>query len=103
MGFITQYSTTIPLLLVKECFSGNGGVVYKAGNIIRVHDTIKTKGVEYRIIPGTAYNVDSIVEAVNRAWKDSLKILYGKGLFEAKYTKEDNLGKREPKLIIPLF
>ena len=87
-GFIAGWT-------VKECFSGNGGVVYKAGNIIRVHDTIKTKGVEYRIIPGTTYNVDSIVDAVNRAWKDSLKDLYGKGLFEAKFMKDDNLDKRE--------
>jgi hypothetical protein len=87
-GFISGWT-------IKECVSGNVGFVNKAGGIVRVHDTIKTPVVEYRIIPARDYNVDSLVNAVNQFWKDSLKNLYGKGLFEAKLTKSDKLGKRE--------
>jgi len=87
-GFISGWT-------IKECVSDGKGFVDRSGGVVKTHDTIKTGVVEYRIIPGTAYNVDSIVDAVNRAWKDSLKSLYGKGLFESKFTKEDNLGKRE--------
>jgi len=81
-GFISGWT-------IKECVSGDKGLVDRAGGVIRVHDTIKTGVVEYRIIPGKVFNVDSIVEAVNRAWKDSLDGLYGRGLFEAKFVKED--------------
>jgi len=87
-GFISGWT-------IKECVSGNEGFVNKAGRVVKVHDTIKTPVVEYRIIPGADYNVDSLVNVVNQFWKDSLKNLYGKGLFEAKFTKEDKLGKRE--------
>jgi hypothetical protein len=87
-GFISGWT-------IKECVSRDVGFVNKQGGVIRVHDTIKIRAVEYRIIPGRAYKVDSIVIALNQAWKDSLKNLYGKGKFEAKFAKEDNLGKRE--------
>jgi hypothetical protein len=56
---------------------------------------MKVPQVEYRIIPGTEYNIDSLTEVINKSWKDSLKELYGKGLFEAKFVKEDKTGKRE--------
>ncbi len=90
-GFITGWT-------IKQCTSGSDYVFYKPGGVVRIHDTIKTRAVEYRIIPGRSYNVDSIVESVNRAWKDSLKSLFGKGLFEAKFVKEDGFGKREVTL-----
>jgi hypothetical protein len=63
--------------------------------IIKIHDTLKTTSVQYKIIPGTLYNIDSLITVINQFWKDSLKTMYGKGLFEAKYSKEDELGKRE--------
>jgi hypothetical protein len=87
-GFISGWT-------IKECVSEKVGFVDRAGGVIKVHDTIKTPLVEYRVIPGKGYNVDSIVYVVNRAWKDSLKNLYGRGLFEAKFSQQDNLGKRE--------
>ena len=90
-GFITGWT-------IKQCTSGSDYVFYEPGGVVRIHDTIKTRAVEYRIIPGRSYNVDSIVESVNRAWKDSLKSLFGKGLFEAKFVKEDGFGKREVTL-----
>jgi len=63
--------------------------------IIKIHDTLKTTSVQFKIIPGISYNIDSLITVINQFWKDSLKNMYGKGLFEAKYSKEDELGKRE--------
>jgi len=62
--------------------------------IIKIHDTLKTTSVQFKIIPGISYNIDSLITVINQFWKDSLKNMYGKGLFEAKYSKEDELGKR---------
>jgi len=80
---------------IKDSESSNRDFAHTGGPIIRIHDTLKVPLVEYRIIPGMEYNVDSIIEQVNQFWKDSLKEIYGKGLFEAKFVKEDNTGKRE--------
>ena len=63
--------------------------------LVKIHDTLKTTSVQYKIIPGTDYNIDSLITVINQFWKDSLKNMYGKGLFEAKYSKEDAQGKRE--------
>jgi hypothetical protein len=63
-------------------------------NPITIHDTLKTTSVQYKIISGTDYNIDSLITVINQFWKDSLKNMYGKGLFEAKYSKEDALGTR---------
>jgi hypothetical protein len=62
---------------------------------IKIHDTLKTSAVSYKILPGVNYNIDSLTNSINQFWKDSFKTLYGKGLFQAKYLKEDELGKRE--------
>jgi hypothetical protein len=60
-----------------------------------IHDTIKTPVINYKTIPGQTFNIDSLTSAINSFWKDSLKTLYGKGLFEAKFKSENNLGKHE--------
>ena len=62
---------------------------------VKIHDTLKTSAVSYKILPGVNYNIDSLTNSINQFWKDSLKSVYGKGLFQAKYLKEDELGKRE--------
>lgn len=80
---------------IKECATDKKNYVNSPGGVVRLHDTIKARAVEYRIIPGRVYNVDSLIESTNKIWKDSMKQLYGKGLFEAKFSKEDKLGKRE--------
>ena len=61
---------------------------------IKIHDTLKTTSVQYKIIPGDDYNIDSLITIINQFWKDSLKNIYGKGLFESKFTKSDALGTR---------
>src|ERR1035441_6126852 len=63
--------------------------------IVKIHDTLKTASFQYKIVPGADYNIDSLITVINQFWKDSLKNMYGKGFFEAKYSKEDDLGKRE--------
>ena len=63
--------------------------------IVKIHDTLKTASFQYKIVPGADYNIDSLITVINQFWKDSLKNMYGKGLFEAKYSKEDAQGKRE--------
>ena len=80
---------------IKDCGYKNKDIVYTGSSVVRIHDTMKVPLVEYRIIPGTEYNVDSLIEMVNQFWKDSLKELYGKGLFEARFVKADKVGKRE--------
>jgi len=87
-GFISGWS-------VKDWTSGRENIVYTSGGIVKVHDTIKTPILDYRVIPGRDYNVDSLVDVVNQFWKDSLKNLYGKGLFEAKFNNQSDLGKEE--------
>src|ERR1035438_4474064 len=62
---------------------------------IKIHDTLKTSTTTYKLLPGVTYNIDSLTTSINQFWKDSLKTLYGKGLFQAKYSKEDAMGKRE--------
>jgi hypothetical protein len=74
---------------LPDCHSPQGS------NSITIHDTLKTTSVQYKLLPGADYNIDSLITVINEFWKDSLKNLYGKGLFEAKYSKEDELGKRE--------
>ena len=82
IGFIIGW-TTKPTGTQKESYS------------IKIHDTLKTTSVQYKIVPDTDYNIDSLITVINQFWKDSLKNLYGKGLFQAKYSKEDAQGKRE--------
>ena len=81
-GFIIGW-TTKPSGKQKETLS------------IKIHDTLKTTSVQYKLVPGADYNIDSLITVINQFWKDSLKNMYGKGLFEAKYSKADALGKRE--------
>src|SRR5664280_1353168 len=90
-GFIIGW-TTKPTGKQKESLS------------VKIHDTLKTTSVQYKIIPGTDYNIDSLITVINQYWKDSLKNMYGKGLFQAKYSKQDAQGKREYTLAsrIPL-
>src|SRR5664280_1337948 len=90
-GFIIGW-TTKPTGKQKESLS------------VKIHDTLKTTSVQYKIIPGTGYNIDSLISVINQFWKDSLKNMYGKGLFESKFSKTDNLGKRDYTLTsrIPL-
>jgi hypothetical protein len=73
---------------------GNACHSRESGNLITVHDTIKSSSVQYKIIPGTDYNIDSLITVINQFWKDSLKNMYGKGLFESKFSKTDDLGSR---------
>jgi hypothetical protein len=80
-GFITGW-TTKPSNAIKESYA------------IKIHDTLKTTSVQYKIIPGTDYNIDSLITVINQFWKDSLKNMYGKGLFESKFSKTDDLGIR---------
>jgi hypothetical protein len=61
---------------------------------IKIHDTLKTASVQYKIIPGADYNIDSLITVINQFWKDSLKNIYGKGLFESRFSKSDDLGTR---------
>ena len=70
------------------------GPVRAGGNLITVHDTLKSSTVSYKIIPGEDYNIDSLIAVINQFWKDSLKNTYGKGLFESKFSKSDDLGVR---------
>ncbi|MDR3667299.1 MAG: hypothetical protein P4L35_10695 [Ignavibacteriaceae bacterium] len=61
---------------------------------VKIHDTLKTTAVTYKILPGVNYNIDSLTNSINQFWKDSLKTLYGQGLFQSHYTKTDDLGTR---------
>ena len=81
-GFIIGW-TTKPSGKVKETCS------------IKIHDTLKTSSIQFKIIPGTDYNIDSLITVINQFWKDSLKSIYGKGLFESTFSKVDDFGKRE--------
>src|ERR1039457_1429324 len=81
-GFIIGW-TTKPV--------GKQGELYS----IKIHDTLKTTSVQYKLVLGTDYNIDSLITVINQFWKDSLKNLYGKGLFESKFSKVDDFGKRE--------
>jgi hypothetical protein len=87
-GFLCGWQT-------KGWISGKSGRLKEGAAEIRIHDTIKTPVVAYKIIPGVNYNVDSLTEVINKFWKDSLKNLYGMGIFEAKFTKDDKIGRRE--------
>jgi hypothetical protein len=80
-GFIIGW-TTKPSKTVKDPVT------------VKIHDTLKTTSVQYKIISGTDYNIDSLVTVINQFWKDSLKNMYGKGLFESKFSKTDDLGTR---------
>jgi hypothetical protein len=64
-------------------------------NPITIHDTLKLPTVSYKLLPGAYYNVDSLTAVINQYWKDSLKNLYGHGLFESKFSKVDEIGKRD--------
>ena len=79
---------------IRDC-GAEKNFSYSCSPVVRIHDTLKMPLVEYRIIPGYVCDVDSIIEMVNNFWKDSLRELYGRGLFEARFVKEDNAGKRE--------
>ena len=80
-GFIVGW-TSKPTDIIKESFP------------IKIHDTLKTTSVRYKIIPGADYNPDSLITVINQFWKDSLKNMYGQGLFESKFKKSDDLGIR---------
>src|SRR5664280_2644271 len=80
-GFILGWAVK-PSDTVKESYA------------VKIHDTLKTASVQYKIIPGAEYNIDSLITVINKFWKDSLKNMYGKGLFESKFSKTDNLGTR---------
>ena len=71
---------------------------------IKIHDTLKTSTTSYKILPEANYNIDSLTTAINQFWKDSLKSIYGKGLFESHFSKSDDLGTRSYTLAsrIPL-
>ena len=90
-GFIIGW-TTKPFGQVKNPFT------------IKIHDTLKTTSVQYKMVPGNDCNIDSLITVINQFWKDSLKNMYGKGLFESKFSKVDNLSKRDYTLAsrIPL-
>jgi hypothetical protein len=64
------------------------------GNSITIHDTLKVPTVQYKILPGADFNIDSLINVINQFWKDSLKNTYGHGLFESQFTKSDALGTR---------
>jgi hypothetical protein len=74
---------------IPDCHSPKPGIP------ITIHDTLKLPTVTYKLLPGAYYNVDSLINVINQFWKDSLKNLYGHGLFESKFSKEDALGKRQ--------
>src|SRR5664280_1628952 len=80
-GFILGWAVK-PSDTVKESYA------------VKIHDTLKTTSVQYKIIPGADYNIDSLITTINQFWKDSLKNMYGKGLFESKFSKTDDLGVR---------
>ena len=80
-GFIVGW-TTKPTETIKDPYA------------IKIHDTLKTTSVQYKIIPDADYNIDSLITTINQFWKDSLKNMYGKGLFESKFSKSDALGTR---------
>ena len=71
---------------------------------IKIHDTLKTSAISYKFLPGVNYNIDSLTNSINQYWKDSLKTLYGKGLFQSRFTKSDDFGTRSYTLTsrIPL-
>ena len=100
-GFITGWycHSRSPLGHSRE-----GGNPITNGHLITIHDTLKTTTVRYKIIPGTDYNIDSLITVINQFWKDSLKNMYGKGHFESKFSKSDDLGTRSYTLAsrIPL-
>src|ERR1035438_6430742 len=75
-GFIIGW-TTKPSETIKDPY------------LVKIHDTLKTTSVQYKIIPGTEYNIDPLITVINQFWKDSLKNMYGKGLFESHYSKAD--------------
>ena len=81
IGFITGWFTK-PAGSVTNC------------QTIKIHDTLKTSTVSYKLLPGVNYNIDSLISVVNQFWKDSLKSLYGKGLFQSHFSKSDDLGTR---------
>lgn len=80
-GFITGW-TFKPVEIQKET------------NSIKIHDTLKTISIMYKTIPGSEYNIDSIINVINQFWKDSLKNTYGHGLFESRFSNTDALGTR---------
>ena len=71
---------------------------------VTIHDTLKTSTTTYKLLPGVNYNIDSLTTAINQFWKDSLKSMYGKGLFQSHFSKSDDLGTRSYTLAsrIPL-
>jgi hypothetical protein len=90
-GFISGW-------VIKSAACNESNSTQVMGGVIKIHDTIKTPVISYKVIPGKSLNVDSLVLAVNEFWKDSLKNLYGQGKFEAKFVREDSKGKSEVRL-----
>ena len=76
------------------CHSSDARHSSGGGNLVTIHDTLKTTSVQYKIIHGTDYNIDSLITVINQFWKDSLNNMYGKGHFESKFSKVDDIGTR---------
>lgn len=97
-----KYNKIIAILLagivigwfLPHCHSGSISNSGGSGKLITIHDTLKVSEVKYKILPGTDYNIDSLINVINQFWEDSLKNTYGHGLFETKFTKTDSLGIR---------
>jgi len=83
---------------LKGCTYGINKSIKAGGSVLRICDTIKIAEIEYKTIPGTEINIDSLESEINQYWRDSLKNLYGKGLFEASFIKEDKQKKEEINL-----
>jgi len=87
-GFISGW-------VLKSAACNDSNSIQVKERILKIHDTIKTPVIAYKVMQGKSFNVDSLVSSLNEFWKDSLENLYGEGKFEAKFTKEDKLSKRE--------
>ena len=91
-------SFILGFLICNTCCNGHSQRIChsrEGGNPITVLDTIRISSISYKYIPGITYNIDSLTTSINQFWKDSLKTLYGKGLFQSHYSKSDDLGKRD--------
>jgi hypothetical protein len=97
-----KYTKYVALLIIgliigwfiPDCHSHGYNTPITADQLITIHDTLKVPAIQYKILPGTDYNIDSLVNVINQFWKDSLKNSYGHGEFETRFTKTDNHGTR---------
>jgi hypothetical protein len=97
-----KYTKYVALLIIgiiigyfiPDCHSRQNANTQTAGQLVTIHDTLKIPAVQYKILSGTDFNIDSLVNVINQFWKDSLKNTYGHGQFETKFTKTDDHGTR---------